>query len=60
MSFTDPPLNAPIGFRTGAAATASCRRRLEVWNDRVDAELGSTRERDEMVERRGRSLDAIA
>jgi hypothetical protein len=60
-SITNPPLNAPTGFRTGtgAAATASCSRRLEVWNDLADVELGRTRERDERVERRGRSLDAM-
>ena len=59
---TDPPLKAPTGFRTGAAATTSCSRRLEVWNDLVGVEMGRARERDEIVERRGksRSLDAIA
>jgi len=32
---THPPLNAPTGFRTGAAAAgASCNLLLDVWNDR--------------------------
>jgi hypothetical protein len=58
-NITDPALNAPMGFRTGAAAAASCSRRLEVWNDLVNVERGETRERDEMVERRGSRLDAM-
>jgi hypothetical protein len=56
---TDPPLNAPTGFRTGAAAAVSCKRRLEVWNDLVGVKTGRARERDEVVERRGRILEAM-
>lgn len=58
-SITDPPLNAPTGFRTGAAAAVSCKRRLEVWNDLVGVKMGRARERDEVVEKRGRSLEAM-
>jgi len=58
-SITDPPLNAPTGFRTGTAAAVSCKRRLEVWNDLVGVKMGRARERDEMVEKRGRSLEAM-
>ena len=57
---TNPPLKAPTGLRTGgAAATASCSRRLELWNDLVGVEMGRVRERDEKAERRGKSLDAM-
>lgn len=58
-NITDPPLNAPTGFRTGAAAAVSCKRRLEVWNDLVGVKMGRARERDEVVEKRGRSLEAM-
>jgi hypothetical protein len=58
-SITDPPLNAPTGFRTGAAAAVSCKRRLEVWNDLVGVKMGRASERDEVVEKRGRSLEAM-
>lgn len=59
-SVTDPPLNAPTGFRTGAAVAVSCSRRLEAWNNLVEVESGRTRERDEIVENRSRdSLDAM-
>ena len=58
-SITDPPLNAPTGFRTGTAAAVSCKRRLEVWNDLVGVKMGRARERDEAVEMRGRSLEAM-
>jgi hypothetical protein len=58
-SITDPPLNAPTGFRTGAAAAVSCKRRLEVWNDLVGVKMGRARERDELVERRDRILEAM-
>jgi hypothetical protein len=58
-SVTDPPLNAPTGFRTGTAAAVSCKRRLEVWNDLVGVKMGRARERDEVVEKRGRSLEAM-
>jgi hypothetical protein len=58
-SITDPPLNAPTGFRTGAAAAVSCKRRLEVWNDLVGVKMGRASERDEVVEKRGRNLEAM-
>ena len=58
-SITDPPLNAPTGFRTGTAAAVSCKRRLEVWNDLVGVKMGRARERDEVGEKRGRSLEAM-
>ena len=58
-NITDPPLNAPTGFRTGTAAAVSCKRRLEVWNDLVGVKMGRARERDEVVEKRGRSLEAM-
>ena len=56
---THPPLNAPTGFRTGAAAAVSCKRRLEVRNDLVGVKMGRARERDELMEKRGRSLEAM-
>ena len=59
-SVTNPPLNAPTGFATGVAETASCSRPLEVWNDFLEVEFDRAMERDEMAEKRGRKiLDAM-
>src|ERR1700761_1902057 len=58
-SITNPPLNAPTGFRTGAAAAVSCKRRLEVWNDLVGVKMGRARGRDELAEKRGKILEAM-
>ena len=56
---TDPPLKAPRGLRTGTAATASCSRRLELWKGLEGVEMGRATERDERVERRGKSREAM-
>lgn len=56
---THPPLNAPTGFLTGAAATTVSRRVRLVWNDRVVVCVVGTRTRDAELIRGTNDRDAM-